>query len=433
MRSIALLGGLLIACGGGGAAGDDQSGDGGVAGDGADIDAPPTGPVTVTVRDVLGPRAGVRIVFQAADSSLVADSTTDAAGKASAMVPPGGFVTAVEAFGPGQGTLRTIAGVQPGDQLLVQLVPPGPPVTQLMLTLPRDPTAGVNGYAIASRLGSLTLTPPAGTGPFTVPLSAPSGDQDLAIMSMAGSHAIGAFYVEHAALVANGILDLSSRTYSAIAPTTYTFTHPPLGSGTFVISRQSSAGVELTDLTIGSHHDPAVFDVMMPAVPTIAHEVARLVANSPKTYDISVWSAGPLATTDLDGRLPDLTAGGYDATTHRYTWTGTGAAVTFATSTFTVQRSGGSNPWIWAILAPGDPSGVTWPLLPADLATYNPIATDTITGVMWASSTSGVSYNQIRRNGVLASRDYAAPMLGRLVFGGVLPDSGFSAAQRLDF
>ena len=91
------------------------------------IDAAPL-PVTVTITGNSGTAVvGATVYFQNADSSLVAEATTDASGSASQLMAAGGYVTALipqvedgfAASGFQQVQIETFAGVQPGDHLLI--------------------------------------------------------------------------------------------------------------------------------------------------------------------------------------------------------------------------------------------------------------------------------------------------------------------------
>jgi hypothetical protein len=85
---------LLAACG------DDDPVrhlDGGVI-DSSMIDAPMNQPVTLTVTSDGAPQVGVKVYFQGADSSVISNAMTDASGVASALMPGGGFVTAVDPY-----------------------------------------------------------------------------------------------------------------------------------------------------------------------------------------------------------------------------------------------------------------------------------------------------------------------------------------------
>src|SRR5438477_610598 len=90
-------------------------------------DAPPvSGPVTLTVISNGVPQQNVRVLFENADNSLVASTTTDANGTASATMTAGGSVTAIDPYTttqplplgvPPPAELRTYVGVKPGDKL----------------------------------------------------------------------------------------------------------------------------------------------------------------------------------------------------------------------------------------------------------------------------------------------------------------------------
>lgn len=79
--------------------------------------------VTMKVRDGAVPRAGVKVLFQNPDDSLLAEVATDADGNATADMPRGGQVTVVRTYTPdAQGMdpldhLYTYVGVKPGDKL----------------------------------------------------------------------------------------------------------------------------------------------------------------------------------------------------------------------------------------------------------------------------------------------------------------------------
>ncbi|HEU0033895.1 MAG TPA: hypothetical protein VFQ53_24875 [Kofleriaceae bacterium] len=82
---------------------------------------PPSGPVSLRIASDGVPHPGVTVVFQAADSHVVGTAVTDASGVASMTMEAGGFVTAIDPFGPpaagGANDLRTFAGVRPFDEL----------------------------------------------------------------------------------------------------------------------------------------------------------------------------------------------------------------------------------------------------------------------------------------------------------------------------
>lgn len=84
---------------------------------------PPNNKVAVTVADGATPQANVRVMFQAADGSVVA-ATTDATGIASADMPAGGNVTVIRTYPVAvppavqkYPEVLTYVGVKPGDEL----------------------------------------------------------------------------------------------------------------------------------------------------------------------------------------------------------------------------------------------------------------------------------------------------------------------------
>src|SRR5215207_8261699 len=116
-------------------------------------DARPMANQPVRVRVVTGeaPRAGVTVWVQDLDSRLVAETTTDENGEASAYLS-GGYVTLLDPFmsvleEPFLHQLYTIANVEAGD-VLVAFTPSGPStVPRMTITPPVHPNAATYAYA----------------------------------------------------------------------------------------------------------------------------------------------------------------------------------------------------------------------------------------------------------------------------------------------
>jgi hypothetical protein len=85
---------------------------------------PPPSEVAVRVHDGALPATGVKVIFQAADDSVIADVVTDADGRASAQMPNGGNLTVIRTY-PASTTperaaldhVYTYLGVKPGDTI----------------------------------------------------------------------------------------------------------------------------------------------------------------------------------------------------------------------------------------------------------------------------------------------------------------------------
>ena len=112
---------------------------------------PTRGPATVSVSDIFGPAVGVDVLFQAADGTVLAHLVTDADGEATAEVGKGALGTVAQ-YQPGttdERRLTTIAGVEPGDALVLRPPPfnGGELVGWASVTLP-GMLAGTDQYAV---------------------------------------------------------------------------------------------------------------------------------------------------------------------------------------------------------------------------------------------------------------------------------------------
>lgn len=108
----------------------------------------PEDPVAITVTRQTVPLADIPVFFHRADGTLVGMVATDDAGHAEAKTGPGGFVTAVTSFGGPDRDVKTFAGVQPGDQLVLD----GPPSPSTPMTTYSVHVAQVIG-AVFYRVG----------------------------------------------------------------------------------------------------------------------------------------------------------------------------------------------------------------------------------------------------------------------------------------
>jgi hypothetical protein len=113
MRAALVVGMLCSACIGEVVGGDDP-------GDMPDDPPPPPPKATkLTASDGVLPRANINVLFQAPDGGVVADTVTDSAGIATAMLPAGGMVTAIVKQPGTSDHVFTYLGVEPGDELVL--------------------------------------------------------------------------------------------------------------------------------------------------------------------------------------------------------------------------------------------------------------------------------------------------------------------------
>jgi hypothetical protein len=114
-------------------------------------------PVTVTSRVDGAFVPGQQVLFHDASGRFLAETTTDAAGRASGDIPVDGMVTTVAISGTTM-LLTSIAGAQPGEDLLIESAP-WVPTVDVDVSLPV--IGGASAYGIALPCG---LTPVSRTG-----------------------------------------------------------------------------------------------------------------------------------------------------------------------------------------------------------------------------------------------------------------------------
>jgi hypothetical protein len=364
---------LLAACGSGAAAGDASSGE----------------PVTLTISDAQGPRAGVVVYFQSADSSLMTSMMTDATGTASARVPAGGFVTAVGASAaPGTTAfdeLDTFASVQPGDHLVLTGAATAHEPITVHVTVPRDPAAGAGAqYALATScgLGGLTVAasgPPSGS----VALDACHGMADLLVTVTSTGGATDFFYAPDQVVSDGANLDLTAHGYTAAAPETFTLTDVGASTVGIELTTQvsSARGPLLTFGAAPSASSTWTAQLTVPTFPGAIHRVEIAPNNGGiATKHIDDW--GPYTanyTVDVGARLlTDLaTTAKFDPAAHALRWTEAtgGAAPTAAFGVVSAMR--GARAWRWSVVAPHDGASISFPVLPSTGFDYNIAAGDT--------------------------------------------------------
>lgn len=381
-----------------------------------DTDAPVQEPVKVTVTFGVTPVPGVKVYFQAGDSSLIASAMTDATGVASALMPNGGFVTAVDPFASAPGgpspeyhDLYTFAGVKPGDDLVLDASIGA--TTPQTFTLPIDNDAAVTSYMVSTPCGrGITDSQGSAQQPqITI-------DADLACASMteivvasldANNQVVHWFHVADQAVT--GPIDLTARTYGAPTPKSYTYNNASAVSGVGI--QQSFLSQHGTVVTLpgnafgrGSPFTGTIQTTNIAGTIDMVHSVTA--TSSEATHQFVDW--GPFATTystDVAARmLPDLDGAGLDTTTHAVRWNEAAAGVTpdFALSfleVFRARQTPQSNlVWTWSIVAPYADAAITFPALPTDIADFTIGETDEweLRGVALGKVPGG--YDAVRAN-----------------------------------
>jgi hypothetical protein len=335
------------------------------------------------------PVANIATYFLAADGSKAAGVTTDASGTAAALLDAGGSVTAIIHVGAGDDELRTFTGVMPGDMLVLDLEPAGPPSgAQITMSAPTD--AAAYDYSLFSSCGERTGSVdgsfsfvPEGCGTTADFVVSANDDLDQPTefivapgVSLAGSPAIAGTYAppRDAAL---GYSDMPSVVESVGV-------HVALhgGTGGALFSADSSAPVTGGSLTVhaampdttGLGMTMVVSSQLYPIGSEVGQQAIHEVAAADQPYNVDVTNA----------MVPRYVAApAYDVATRSMSW-GEAPSATPANlvrariHAFRDDIPAGRS-WSWEIVAAKNGTNVTFPALPAiDGFSFVPIAGDTV-------------------------------------------------------
>ena len=404
MRKLALVV-LLAGCGDDGVRHTPDASPRDGATDSPVADAAPN-PVTLAAVYNGTPVAGVKVYFQNADSSLVLATTTDATGTASAVMQPGGYVTAVNPYALG-GTdqLDTFAGVKPGDHLVLKAATGSDVGITMNVTAPSDGLLNYNVYSPCNN-GGTPITPPAVKGALGVneqgqiTLFNCGAATDFLVIADDGATSFDYLYAPNIAVTDQGTADLTASTYTATTLQTLTYTNLP--------SAQSlSIEEDVLDpmgliYTIGNE-TPAGDPTTTLHVPDFAGSKELLQTRfDQQAVSFQVlfdWGQlGAAFTTDVASRaLHDFTARpALDPATHTATIAeaATGGAADFSVVAVSATRAQRS--WSWSVIAPYSASGVTLPTLPTDVFDFNIAAADSFGVDSWANGKVPGGYDAVR-------------------------------------
>jgi hypothetical protein len=379
-------------------------------------DPPAAARLTIT-RDGSGVE-GIDVYFQNADSSLVAKVPTDVNGVAEAVVAPNAFVTVVNPFivstGVRQDELKTIAGVQPGDQLTLTQNNQRSPVTFMNVIANAHenasshslwtnclPMQGSGGNPYFMSQGSGSLDRPQVSVDFECTTTA-----DVLIESDNGSgSSMGWTFVDNAPLTADGTMDITGA-YTASPQVNAAWSNIPDGIGFFDTTSYlaTSDGLvwrESNGLGVGSNSASWSFTRPNPANTTqIWH--SQFGGASYGQQQVIDWRpvADPATFTFANTLLRDFTSNPtFDIATHAVTWNEgtTGVAPDLAVTEISANREGTVLlAWRWIIA--GVPSGasIAYPVLPTDIAQYNAVTGDIVFAQGLTTATVPGGYNAVR-------------------------------------
>jgi hypothetical protein len=287
----------------------------------------------------------------------------------------------------------------------------------ITVRVPLVATAG--GYDVFTTCGTGSLgrgngiANPSGS----VGLFACNGTADIAVVAHSQqtpggtTTPISGLFHAGAAVVADGLVDLSTDSYSALTDLTFTYVNAP------------SAQIAVEHAPVLPHGLLGPFSAQVDAGTATLHEpmlpsgrsvvTSRLVIGGEHTVVENVPDATGYRL-DLNGvLLPDLPARPtFDIATGRVVWTesDTGATPDLAVNFISVLRTGASSRgWQWAIVAPYKRGEIAFPRLPTDVFDWTPTAGDQVSveEVTIAKFTGG--YDAIRARALADSQLSVGP------------------------
>lgn len=350
-----------------------------------------TRPVTVVVTRGATGTENVDVYFHAADGTLVAKVPTDANGRASQVMEAGGYVTAVDPYPAltvaphGVGNfheLVTFAAVKPGDVLLL-------PDSRFRDYVNLTYSAPVSSLASASYLGFGSKQGDGGSfGPVptgTVTVQAQSA-MDAMVVATNGLGSIE-FMTSLNVTPTNDTVTFAGA-YTAGSASTFAITNVPaeITSGNFTHIVGTPRGLLASTNMTGTTNSGAfnlsatrpfvagTTDVLFGAFDKQGTDFGRRVVvdwkptSLTQSYDYATALLAP---------FDDFAT--FSVSTHAVTWSeGTGAAGDTVVTSVSAGRTAPSTAWEWTMIAPKSGETSVYPVLPAEIATFNPVASDTV-------------------------------------------------------
>jgi hypothetical protein len=382
----------------------------------APIDAAPS-PVTITVTQSNQPVMGVTVYFQQPDSMLVRDAKTDAAGKASAIVRSGGFVTVIEpqqvgvCRGSGCANLDLNSFSPEPDSINFDVSVPNEEVGHLYtlysscgqaeIGVGNSPlqstlrTARAGQKRAATRALGIAATPVTNT----VNLNNCGGTADLLIVATeTESGSITGWIYKPNMAVATGVAITIDGDYTQPADVEAAYTHVPPYNNTLLVERElrSPRGhlLNLSQLSAAvepdGHTASVTHSVPGPATLIMVTSTTDQPNEGFGQHRFIDW--GPAQAYALDfgaAALPHYSSRpSMDGAAHALIWhqAATGAAPDYVLGTYQASRLDETQSvqhlWTWRIAAPyappylDDAVKIVYPTLPTTIYDYNATADD---------------------------------------------------------
>jgi hypothetical protein len=346
---------------------------------------PPPTEVRIAVHDPSGPVAGLAVLFQTNDDTVVSDVVTDAQGVAVATLPTGS-VTVIRQEQQG-GSVYTYVGVKAGDQLDLSLAAlPATTPTTITVHLPEpDPDTGLVPVEVRTPCGSGQGVPP----DVSVTLDGTCGAMtDFYVSEIGGEYP--AAFLKRAPIAPT--VDLSLETYRPALTTSLSVTNAPIGAS---VSIEKTLETDLFRPVFSSGPQPVIgtsVDTIIPDLPGVEEQLIATVSYNGAVQRVGKrepYAASPgmvdLSTAMIIGpSAPVLDTLNNDTVTWTETGSGAPDLVVAVVKGTDVRRS---------IVAPYATASLRIPRLPVVHDTFNVQSTDSVS-IALAKVSSG--YDGVR-------------------------------------
>lgn len=371
-----------------------------------DPPAEPTTEVTIRVSDRGSPVASLPVVFQAADDSVIKETTTGSDGSAVADMPNGGTVTVIrlrpddQNGNPQAPEVFTYVGVKAGDVLDLQS-PSGVTTAPTTITVRVPPNE--NGVAtVSTPCGSGTGAPP--EIPVTIDGCAPGSEIGFYVVEPGQT----AFF-KRAPL--GTTVDLSTETYRDQLTTQISVAGtPPTDAQVTVAKRLESDG--FTFYTTQPQTAPA--EIATPDVPGAEQVVLAMVSGPNGAQTIAKHEPFAAAPSSLDLLADSITytSPATVAVDGTLTWTESGPGIPdIVHAKYIIAREGMT--FTRSVVAPHAGPTLRLPQLPATYDAYNAKAGDA-TSASHELARFSTGYDSVRARIFNARLSSVAPMGARV-------------------
>jgi hypothetical protein len=349
---------------------------------------PPVDAVKLTMTRLGAPVIGTTVIFQRLDGTLVQTSLTDPTGRAWALMPDGGYVTAIEHIGTDLDELTTFTTVAPGDSLRLDSTPIETGTSGIRdVSVP--PTAPVaDGYTVQTSCGNGGADI---LGAGVVNLESCGTMIDVVVLSLTDGIPNGyALYAPDVPLPASGTIAITG-TFAMMTTVSLSYTGVPaetsavLGYQALSATRRAYQTSSSGPATAGS----AQVDLQMPVHSSTVLTVSTLYPMSGEVAQQIVYDWGDASTNKSINLATALmpaysTEPTFDISSRAVTWTeragGTAPDAMLAKLQLHRDDLPAGHAWRWQLAgARGSGPSITLPMLPAiNNFDFNPKSGDSV-------------------------------------------------------